>query len=382
MAGAQKDDIMAADRTGVSREAAQRLQRLVDRLAAKPRFGHAIVGVERADGSFRWRGAAGIANAEGAPMTPETPFFIASVTKLYIATLVLQLHEEGKVDLDAPISTYLGGERIAGLHRIGDVDYTPQITVFHLLSHTSGLNDYLEGKPDGGKSMYYQIAGGADLAWGFDDVVAITRDQLQHHFPPQDPTSGRRKGRYSDTGFQLLIGIIAEVTGGSFADALGQRILRPLDLRQTWLPGQSQPCDPAPVATDIWSGGRPLEIPRAMASFNDLYSSVDDTLTFLAALIAGELFNDPATYPLMAQKRNRVIWPVIYYGLGMMHFKVGRLNAPGFRPLNLIGHTGATGSWLFYCPELDLFTTGTVEEARARAFPFRFIPRVLRAMDS
>lgn len=230
---------------------AEGLQRLVERLASKPKFGHAIVGVERGDGSFRWHAAAGIANADGAPMTPETPFFIASVTKLYIATLILQLHEEGKVELSAPISTYLGAERIAGLHRIGEVDYTPEVTVFHLLSHTSGLNDYLEGKPDGGKSMYHRIAGGADLSWGFDDVLAITRDQLRHHFPPQDPTSDRRKGRYSDTGFQLLIGIIEEVTGGSFADALDQRIIRPLDLRQTWLPGKSHPFDPAPVATDI-----------------------------------------------------------------------------------------------------------------------------------
>jgi D-alanyl-D-alanine carboxypeptidase len=362
--------------------AADRLQRLVERLASKPKFGHAVVGLERGDGAFRWRGAAGIANADGAPMTPETPYFIASVTKLYIATIVLQLREEGEVELTAPISAYLGSERTAGLHRIGAVDHTPQVTVFHLLSHTSGLNDYLEGKPDGGTSMYRQIADGVDLSWGFDDMLAITRNQIHPHFPPQDPTAERRKGRYSDTGFQLLIGIIEAVTGGSFAAALDQRIIQPLDLRQTWLPGTSQPSDPAPVATDVWSNGRPLEIPKAMASFNDLYSSVDDSLTFLSALVRGELFRDSTTYPLMAEKRNRVIWPLIHYGLGMMHFKIGRLNAPGRRPLNLIGHSGATGSWLFYCPELDLFTTGTVDEVEARAFPFRFIPKLLRAIAS
>ncbi len=121
---------MMVDRTSIKAPevAAEQLQRLVERLASKPSFGHVIVGVERGDGSFSWRGAAGIANADGAPMTPETPFFIASVTKLYIATLIFQLHEEGRVDLDAPISTYLGDQRIAGLHRIGSVDYTPDIT--------------------------------------------------------------------------------------------------------------------------------------------------------------------------------------------------------------------------------------------------------------
>lgn len=368
----------AATRT--PEKVAQRLQRHVEGLAAKPRFGHAVVGIEKGDGSFRWSGAAGKANAEGVPMTPDTPFFIASVTKLYIAAIVLQLHEEGNVELDAPISTYLGADRVAGLHRLRDVDYTPEITVFHLLSHTSGLNDYLEGKLEGGRSMYRQIADGVDVGWDFDDVLTITRDRIRHHFPPQDPSADRRKGRYSDTGFQLLIAIIEEVTGSSFADALDKRIIRPLDLRQTWLPGKSQPLDPVPVATDLWSNGRPLEIPQAMSSFNDLYSSVDDTLRFFSALKGGELFADPATFPLMEEPRNRVIWPLIHYGLGMMHFKIGRLNAPGFRPLNLLGHSGASGSWLFYCPELDLLTTGTVDEVKARAFPFRFVPKLLRAV--
>jgi D-alanyl-D-alanine carboxypeptidase len=359
---------------------AERLQGLVDGLAARRKFGHVVVGLERGDGSFRWRGAAGIANAVGTPMTPETPFFIASVTKLYIATLVLQLHEEGKVDLSAPISTYLGAERVEGLHRIGEVDHTPDVTVFHLISHTSGLNDYLEGKPDGGRSMYHQIADGSDLSWGFDDILAITRDEIRHHFPPQDPSAKRRQGRYSDTGFQLLIAIVEEVTGSTFAEALEQRIIGPLDLRQTWLPGKSQPLDPAPAATDVWSKGRPLVMPKVMACFNDLYSSANDTLRFLTALIRRELFADPATYELMEERRNRVIWPLIHYGLGMMHFKIGRLNAPGRRPLTVVGHTGSTGSWLFYCPELDLFTTGTVDEAKARAFPFRFMPKLFRAI--
>ncbi|MFP3913843.1 MAG: serine hydrolase domain-containing protein [Actinomycetota bacterium] len=359
---------------------AERLQGLVDGLASRAKYGHAVVGVERGDGSFRWVGAAGTANADGAAMTPATPFFLASVTKLHIATLVLQLHEEGKVDLDSPISTYLGADQVAGLHRIGDTDHTPDITVFHLLSHTSGLADYLEGKPSGGTSMYRRIADGEDVSWDFDDILAITRDQLRHHFPPQDPTARRRKGRYSDTGFQLLIAIIESVTGDSFAAALEQRIVLPLDLRQTWLPGKSQPLDPAPVATDVWSKGRPLVIPGAMASFNDLYGSADDALRFLAALIRGELFSHPGTYPMMEQRRNRVIWPLIHYGLGMMHFKVGALNAPGRKPLRLVGHSGATGSWLFYCPELGVLTTGTVDEVSARAFPFRFIPRVLRAV--
>ncbi|MFZ0014424.1 MAG: hypothetical protein WAL25_09960 [Acidimicrobiia bacterium] len=80
----------------------------------------------------------------------------------------------------------------------------------------------------------------------------------------------------------------------------------------------------------------------------------------------------------MELQRSRVLRPYIHHGLGMKHFKIGRLNAPGRRPVRLVGHSGSTGSWLFYCPEPGLITTGTVDEITARAFPFRFIPRVLR----
>lgn len=357
----------------------ERLQRLVERVASRAKFGHAVLAVGRADGSFRWSGAAGTANAGGDPMTTATPFPIASVTKLFIAALVLQLHEEGVLDLYAPIATYLGAERVAGLHTIGGTDHTPELTPFHLLSHTSGLNDYLEGRSGGGRSLYGEFSHGTDLSWDFDDVLDITRSQ-RHHFPPQDPNSERRKGRYSDTDFQLLIAIVEAVTGGGFAEVLERRIFRPLDLRQTWLPGKSKPLDPAPAPAEVWSKGRPLVIPGVMASANDLISRSDDLLRFIGALIGGELFIDAATYPMMEQRRNRVIWPYIHYGLGMMHFKIGALNAPGRRAVHLVGHSGSTGSWLFHCPELDVLTAGTVDEMTARAFPFRFIPRVLRAV--
>lgn len=82
---------------------------------------------------------------------------------------------------------------------------------------------------------------------------------------------------------------------------------------------------------------------------------------------------------MMKERRNRVI-PLIHYGLGMMHFKIGRFNAPGRKPVTNVGHSGATGSWLFHCPELDVRTTGTVDEMKARALPFRFIPKVLKAV--
>jgi CubicO group peptidase (beta-lactamase class C family) len=116
-----------------------------------------------------------------------------------------------------------------------------------------------------------------------------------------------------------------------------------------------------------------------MRSFGDLMSTADDTLRFLRALIHGEVFDDPRTFALMHERWNPIFFPM-RYGLGMMRFPIARLFAPGRRRATLVGHSGGTGSWLLHCPELDLLLTGTVDEVNARAVPFRFLPRVLRAL--
>jgi D-alanyl-D-alanine carboxypeptidase len=357
---------------------AGRLQALVDRLAARKKIPHVILGVERGDGSMHWVGAAGIARPDGTPMQPETPYMLASVTKLHIGTTILQLHEQEIVDLDASITEYLG-DRVHGLHRIDGVDRTAEITVRHLLSHTSGLADFLEDEPEGGRSMYQEIEDGKDRSWTFDDMLEIARG-MPARFPPQDLSADRQKARYSDTGFQLLLMIIESVEGRPFHRVFEDRLFRPFGLRHTWLPDHSEPLDPpAHEPAEVWAKGRALDIPKAMASFNDLMGTADDTLRFLRALVRGEVFEDPATHRLMHERWNRVFYPM-RYGLATMRYPIPALFGPGRRAVTLVGHSGSTGSWLLQCPELNLLLTGTVDETSARSVPFRFLPKVLRAL--
>jgi D-alanyl-D-alanine carboxypeptidase len=71
----------------------------------------------KGDGSFSWSGAAGIAGQDGqVSMTKDTPIFIASITKLYTATVIMQLYEKGALSLDDPMSKYLSEQLIRGIH--------------------------------------------------------------------------------------------------------------------------------------------------------------------------------------------------------------------------------------------------------------------------
>ncbi|HUU44219.1 MAG TPA: serine hydrolase domain-containing protein [Acidobacteriota bacterium] len=379
----------------------QRLEAVLRDLVSRKRVPHAIMAVARGDGSFRWNGAAGEAQPDGTPVKADTPYFIASVDKLFTATVILKLQENKLLDLDEPISTYVSESLIGGIHRLGGVDYTGTITVRHLLSHTSGLADWLEDRPKQGRSVADRLARDGDMWLSLDDMMRIVRDQLSPHFPPQPVETRRPKIRYSDTNYILLIAIIEAVTDQPLHKVHEKLLFQPLGLRRTWLLGDSKPPDPTPEPAMLWFGTKALEIPQLLQSTWAIYSTAEDTMRFMLALIRGELFDNATTLAAMQQRWNRFglpldraalrlpSWP-IEYGSGLMRFHdpilkgIGRLPKvlrPIYSAPAVIGHTGSTGSWLFYCPNLDLLFSGTVDQATAGALPFRLVHKVLRAVD-
>ncbi|WP_019623368.1 serine hydrolase domain-containing protein [Thioalkalivibrio thiocyanoxidans] len=349
---------------------------------------HAVLGVEPGDGSYRWVGAAGIADPSGAPMTPGTPYCLASVTKLYIGAAVLRLQEQGRLAIDDPLTDHLPDGRVAGLHRRRGVDRTAELTLRHLLGHASGLPEYLVEAPRGQQALLDRVVEG-DLSWTLSDVMDWVRAARGAHFAPRAFDGGRYTVRYSDTNFQLLMAVIEAVTRQPVHEAFASLIYEPLGLTRTWHPG-TPPEVSMPAAATLWAGDQPLDRPLALASFRDLFSTAEETLRFLRALITGQLFDDPATAQSMWGHWNPLGftlipvapgWP-IEYGLAMMRFRTPRLLRPFFPVPTLIGHSGASGSWLFYAPEPDLYITGTVDQLKAPAVPFKQVPRLVQKISS
>lgn len=368
--------IELADDNRVATDTGARLTGALTKLVSHRGIHHADVTIASGDGSRLWSAAAG--PADDRPH-PGTPFFIASITKRFIIALVLQSDERGELDLSMPITHYLPTEVSAGLHVRGGVDRTPEITVRHLASHTSGLPDHFEKRSDG-TSLTKCLATGQDLAWTFDDMIRTTRELQRPYFEPQDLTAARQKARYSDTGFQLLIRILETVTGRTFADLLTERILDPLGMTHTWLPGHRPPDPTAGTPSPLFAKQRRVELTSMLESSNDLFSTTADLLTFHRALLDGELFADARTRDQLTERRNRLRnIPVLRYGLGTMFYRLNRLVLAGRSPTTLVGHSGATGTWLFYCAELDLHLAGTVDQTKGQAIPFQFMATCLRA---
>jgi D-alanyl-D-alanine carboxypeptidase len=268
--------------------------------------------------------------------------------------------------------------------------------VEHLLGHASGLPDFIEdipprrGGPHDRRSLVEILLEEGDRDWSLEDTARRVREALRPHFPPQALDARRVRIRYSDTNFQLLMGIMEHRRDSHFPDVLEELVLEPLGLRRTWVSGHPREgMEADPVAT-VHAGEDVVSFPRFFSSIGDLDGTAEDLLRFLRGMILGTLFRSPDTWPRMQARWNRFpppldraalrqpSWP-IEYGLGVMRYQLPRLLAPFRPPPAVLGHTGSTGTWLFHAPELDLYLVGAVNQIAAAPLPFRFVPRVLRA---
>ncbi|PRY64634.1 D-alanyl-D-alanine carboxypeptidase [Glaciihabitans tibetensis] len=153
---------------------------------------------------------------EGTKATADGEVRIASNTKMFVATIVLQLVEEGLVALDEPIDTYLPG-LVAG----DGVDGTV-ITVRQLLQHTSGLPEYAD-----------QVA--AD-AFGVQETYISPRDMLDVALEKPAVFAPGERWEYSNTNYLTLGLLIERVTERPLYEQVDARIVEPLGLRHTYLP--------------------------------------------------------------------------------------------------------------------------------------------------
>jgi CubicO group peptidase (beta-lactamase class C family) len=344
--------------------AADRLQSVLEKAGGDSDLAGVMVRIESRDHSFGWTGSVG-------ELDPTTPFFIASTTKLYTSAIVLRLADRGGLSLDGRLVDLVDAGLVRGLSVYRGTDHTDQITVRHLLAHTSGLPDYFMGKRPDGKTLEHKLRSGADLGWTLDEVLGTARE-MGAVFPPGQAG----KALYSDTNFQLLGRMIEDATGLSYHDALHREILEPLRLERTWL--YTDPADTRPIP--LRDGRDRLHIPKAMASFGPdggVVATVADLMRFLRGFWEGDLF-DPAILPTL-KMYNRIFYP-LQYGVGFARFKLPRVYSP-FAPLpELIGHSGLSGAFAFLAPDQGVYLAGTVNNLAKPGRSYRLMLRLLRAL--
>ncbi|MEV8290903.1 serine hydrolase domain-containing protein [Streptomyces niveus] len=256
---------------------------------------------------------AGVADAETKRKArPGDKFRIASATKTYVSTVVLQLVGEGRLSLDDTVEDVLPGV-VSGNGNDGS-----RITVRQLLNHTSGLFNYTADFPALSGIDAYEA--GRYTTWTDEQLVGIA----MRHAPDFEPGA---KWSYSNTNYTLAGMIIEEITGRTWQQEVTKRVIRPLGLRDTLTPttsaripgshlkGYSAFGESAP-AIDVTAFN-----PSAAGAAGAMISTAGDMTTFYQALMSGRLLKPAQLTEMKKTVRAAELdeaWPGARYGLGLM----------------------------------------------------------------
>ncbi len=353
----------------------QKLKYLVTELVEKDcSVRNCVLSVLKNDSSYFWSGAAGIASQENQlPMTKETQIYIASITKLYTATVIMKLYENGKFSLDDPISKYLPEDLYRGIHIYKGKDYSDKITIKHLLSHTSGIADYYSEQSKTGKSLFELFLEDPERTWKVDETIERARKDMEPNFPPGTDAS------YSDTNFQLLGKLIEIITGKSLHEVYYDFLFGPLALKHTCLTGYyksnlTTSCTPA----DVYYNNKIINTIRSNGSYwadGGIISTAKECIIFLKALNEGRIIS-MSTLKLMHNWHKLEI--PLKYGFGTMYFEL----PPSHNIPPLWGHSGSTGSFLYYSEEWNMYIAGTINQVEAKSTPFKLMISVMQVIQS
>ena len=333
------------------------LQYLINKEIEKQHTYSVLLSVQSGDGKINFQGVAGEA-------LPESPYFVASITKMFTATVIMQLADEGKLGLNDPIEQYLSHLPLDGIHVYKGTDYSKQLKVYQLLHQTSGLSDYFDG------GLVEDFKNNQDRAYSVEDVLEMARNAS----PFAAPDSG--KSHYSDTNFQLLGAIIEAITRQPLADVFKTQVFAPLEMANTYLFDSNKPLRSIAPLPAYYKDTR-LSIPLAITSergTGGAVSTMSDQQRFLRAFFGGELFNKTHFDRMM--RWNPMFFPM-HYGYGIWRYQLPRW-ANLFRETpEFIGHAGVWGAMAFYNPKNDIYIVGTLNQLHKPARQFSFMPKAL-----
>ncbi|MFF3291981.1 serine hydrolase domain-containing protein [Streptomyces sp. NPDC003023] len=289
------------DRPGVS-ALQEAVQGAADRLVAA---GAAGVQFRVTRGEHSFVVTSGIAElGSDRPVPEDGRFRISCITKPFVAVVVLQLVAEGRLELDRSVESYLPGL----------LPYGEKITVRNLMQHTSGLYNYMDS---------FQKPGDRFL-----------RDRYKHYEPrdliaiaaakPLEFEPGSRFA-YCNTNYFIVGLLIEKVTGRSYREEITGRVLEPLGLAETTLPGDD-PNIPGPHARGYMQiGGEPVDVtlmnPSEAGCAGEIISTTADLDRFFDALFDGKLLNEAEFTQMTTALPPEMIENLpmgIGYGLGIM----------------------------------------------------------------
>lgn len=283
--------------------------------------------------------AIGVADPNGRAMTTDTPVRIASITKTFVAAAILRLSEEGRLDIDDPISDFISSEHKVLLQ--SDGYDTQAITIRHLLMHASGMNDHA-----GTDAFQVAAFSNPSHGWTRTEQIRVLIDETEKLSEPG------AEYHYSDTGYILLGEAIERITDKPLGEAvLELNRIDGLRLDSVRWEGQSDFVPKSPYrAHQYLDGMDTYHVNGSVDAFGGggIVASVEDVARYYYALFSGQVFASNETLQeMMTAPGHPAESP---YRLGLF--------ARSFGDYQVYGHGGFWGTDVMIIPALRRVVSG------------------------
>ncbi len=299
--------------------------------------------------------AAGYRGRDTTPTRPNDQYRIASITKTFLATVILQMWEEGKIDLQDRAADYLSGIdylRFDEFLLLNKTSYADRITIEQLLQHGSGLADIFT---DAEFKFNLSVLTHKRRHYDVPRIVKRYFKYNLHKKPSSKPGEGYH---YSDMNYLLLGLIIEQVSGESLPQQIRTRILEPLAMDNTWYEYYEAPAGHGRTADAYFNRIKVTEKINTSYEWGGggMISTTRELGIFFKALLAGELFERESTAEMMMDTAPSENYGGSY-GMGLIKYELGEYS--------FYGHGGFYGSLTMRDPVKGITFSANIGQANA-----------------
>ncbi len=290
---------------------------------------------------------------DGISANPKQANHLASVGKLFTATLISMLNDKGLLSFEDKIAQHLDAELMQDLHVYKGKDYSDDISIKHLLKQTSGLNDVffpLLKKMINDPKLEMSVK--EALEWGKANLQPVGKPG-QKHF-------------YTDTNYYLLGLIIEKINKKPFHEVVHEMIFEPLEMNDSFISGFSESKNkpqfpPAHIVLSNIDFIEDKRIAKIDYAGGGVVAPLSEFMVFMKALVNGQLVKE-ATLHQMIYDDVKMGFPAIGFDYGYSVWKPKSI--PLLMPEKLFcwGCVGITGAFMFYHPETETYVIGTFND--------------------
>ena len=296
----------------------------------------------------------------------QQPNYLASVGKLFTATIIGMLYEKGKLDFNDSIGKYLDAKIINRLHIYKGNDYSTSITIRHLLMQTSGLYDVFYHLLDKMiKDPEFTITPREAIIWGKKNLTPVGMPGKKHS--------------YTDTNYHLLGLIIENITGTAFHEILHEFIFDRVGMQHAHMHGFSQPRFETghPTAQAFIKGQDILSIDgyhQIDYAGGGVVAPLSEYLLFMKALV-NHVIIKRETLGRMLSDEIAMGFPLISFNYGYSLWKLKSIPFLIPEAYRCWGCAGATGAFMFHHPATKSYIIGTFNDFSYRGKALQFMAK-------